>query len=524
MQWVERKCDRILERHRNFVVVTSEKSCFLVRHKRRHLLCVLTLQQSEMHADNPVVAMLGAMTNHPRPPSFPSAPAAHEEDRILANALLQLVYGCWKGSAEFGFAPRPLPPGEAGVVSGGQSRHLWTDAIGVMNFCTEAARCAEAGDAIGRRDALRAGEGLAECMTKVLGQPSSHDVPMTRSSSPPFTGGTASVRYKGLRCGKRLAARVSDPGGVLDGMYFHYVYLWVFALARLGAELFSSQDAEEKVRGTKILVEASDVVCDVHPLFVERNETNTPIGVRWKINVDGTPIKGLPETRLSQDAVSGAVAWTCLCSAIEIFFEENVLKEISAHSRLGVLQKYATEMRSMAVQLRPAVSLDSKGWGLQMWEAQWLPATPLSMNHPLSPAGFVGSETVETEPTSASSDVWFQFAETLRNSQSAPGGDVGEETESAGYARRHETGVAFRAHIAWLGARVGGKRNLAQDAGRFARDAARAELLKDAAREKKETTTDCFEIDGRVAANRVTLVAALDPLAFYRRANEPGLI
>ena len=66
----------------------------------------------------------------------------------------------------------PWRRGEAGVVAGGQSRHLGADAIGVMNFCTEAARCAEAGGAIGRRDALRAGEGLAECMTKVLGQPS----------------------------------------------------------------------------------------------------------------------------------------------------------------------------------------------------------------------------------------------------------------------------------------------------------------------------------------------------------------
>lgn len=454
---------------------------------------------------SPAVAMCRAMAAHPRSPAFPSAPASHVEDRKLAKELMSLVYGSWKGSSsKGGYSPKPLPPGEAAVV-GGQSRYLWTDAFGVLNMCTEAARCAEAGDVGGRNDSLCAAFSLVQTTTSVLANPSSHDVRMSPSPLPPFTGQHGMTRYKGLRIGKRLASAVSDPGMVLDGMYFHHVFLWVFALTRLGAEFCSGSFLSEndKTRGAKILREAVSVVEDMHCLFVERSNTpgNTLIGVRWKINVDGTPIKGLPPTRLSTDVVSGAVAWTCLCVAVE----RNEIKMDFSH--FSLLERYAEEMRVMAVQLHPGISLDPLGWGLQMFELQWLPSTPLSMCHPLAPGGFVESETTKREETFASHDVWFQFAETLRGSTHAPGG----------FSQTPD--LAFRTYGAWLGARISGKRAIAEDAARAARDAARNEL--DAARGKN---TDKEKPDGCVAVNRVMLAVALDPLAFYQRVNEPGVV
>ena len=76
----------------------------------------------------------------------------------MFRKLTRLVYGEHRGAGTKPFVPKPLPAGEAAVAPGGQSRYLWTDAFGVLNFVTEAARCAEAGDEEGREDALSAAE------------------------------------------------------------------------------------------------------------------------------------------------------------------------------------------------------------------------------------------------------------------------------------------------------------------------------------------------------------------------------
>ena len=435
----------------------------------------------------------------------------------MFRKLTRLVYGEHRGAGTKPFVPKPLPAGEAAVAPGGQSRYLWTDAFGVLNFVTEAARCAEAGDEEGREDALSAAEALVEAVCAVLGRPRSSDLPMARSPREPLRGardegadgsGEArpAERYRGLRIGKRLASAASDPGMALDGMYFHYVDKFVFALARLGDALGGA----ETKRGARIVAEACAIVQDVHDLFVERaeaSEASEPrlwrttlggpdaanndktttkrqkkpcpcVGIRWKLNVDGTPVRGLPPTRLSSDAVSGAVAWSA-ASRLALRTEK----------REASLARETEDMRDMAARLRPAVSLDPLGWGMQMWESQWVPAA--------------------TELAERGAPEWSAFAAALRASARVPGGDVGHVASG----RLGE--LPFRAYGAFLGARVGGRGDLAETAARAARDAAAAELAGLDCRESRSLS------DGLTAINRVMLASALDPLAFRRLADEP---
>lgn len=435
----------------------------------------------------------------------------------MFRKLTRLVYGEHRGAGTKPFVPKPLPAGEAAVAPGGQSRYLWTDAFGVLNFVTEAARCAEAGDEEGREDALSAAEALVEAVCAVLGRPRSSDLPMARSPREPLRGardegadgsGEArpAERYRGLRIGKRLASAASDPGMALDGMYFHYVDKFVFALARLGDALGGA----ETKRGARIVAEACAIVQDVHDLFVERAEASeaseprlwrttlggpdaanndktttkrqkkpsTCVGIRWKLNVDGTPVRGLPPTRLSSDAVSGAVAWSA-ASRLALRTEK----------REASLARETEDMRDMAARLRPAVSLDPLGWGMQMWESQWVPAA-----------------TELAERGAPEWREWSAFAAALRASARVPGGD---------FASGRLGELPFRAYGAFLGARVGGRGDLAETAARAARDAAAAELAGLDCRESRSLS------DGLTAINRVMLASALDPLAFRRLADEP---
>jgi len=435
----------------------------------------------------------------------------------MFRKLTRLVYGEHRGAGTKPFVPKPLPAGEAAVAPGGQSRYLWTDAFGVLNFVTEAARCAEAGDEEGREDALSAAEALVEAVCAVLGRPRSSDLPMARSPREPLRGardegadgsGEArpAERYRGLRIGKRLASAASDPGMALDGMYFHYVDKFVFALARLGDALGGA----ETKRGARIVAEACAIVQDVHDLFVERaeaSEASEPrlwrttlggpdaanndktttkrqkkpcpcVGIRWKLNVDGTPVRGLPPTRLSSDAVSGAVAWSAASRLA-----------LRTENREASLARETEDMRDMAARLRPAVSLDPLGWGMQMWESQWVPAA-----------------TELAERGAPEWREWSAFAAALRASARVPGGD---------FASGRLGELPFRAYGAFLGARVGGRGDLAETAARAARDAAAAELAGLDCRESRSLS------DGLTAINRVMLASALDPLAFRRLADEP---
>jgi hypothetical protein len=462
-----------------------------------------------MRAVGTAAASPRVMSHDASPRAFRSAPAALTEDRVMFRKLTRLVYGEHRGARPF--VPRPLPPGEAYTAPGGQSRYLWTDAFGVLNFVTEAARCAEAGDEEGREDALAAAEALVDEVCFVLGQPRSPDLPMAPSPLAPLRGArdrdaTATLseprRYRGLRIGKRLASAVTDPGMALDGMYFHYVDKFVFALARLGEALGGAATK----RGERVVREACAVVADVHDLFVEREaiRVNTfggtardraheqrnarrvseCVGIRWKLNADGKPTRGLPPTRLSSDVVCGAVAWSAASRLAEN--AENA-------GTVAPIRREVDDMREMATRLRPAVSLDPLGWGMQMWELQWVPPAE--------------------ELAERSAPEWRAFAAAMRASSRLPGGDSLPVRRGG---RLDE--LPFRAYGALLGARVGGSADLAETAARAARDAAAAELAG-----LGEVSSASSRSEGLTAINRVMLASALDPLAFRRAPDEPRI-
>lgn len=460
-------------------------------------------KQTAMRAVGTAAASPRVMSHDASPRAFRSAPAALTEDRVMFRKLTRLVYGEHRGARPF--VPRPLPPGEAYTAPGGQSRYLWTDAFGVLNFVTEAARCAEAGDEEGREDALAAAEALVDEVCFVLGQPRSPDLPMAPSPLAPLRGArdrgaTATLserrRYRGLRIGKRLASAVTDPGMALDGMYFHYVDKFVFALARLGEALGGAATK----RGERVVNEACAVVADVHDLFVEREairrafgetardrvseRVSECVGIRWKLNADGTPVRGLPPTRLSSDVVCGAVAWSAASRLAENAEKKNA-------ERVTPIRRETDDMREMATRLRPAVSLDPLGWGMQMWELQWVPPAE--------------------ELPERSAPEWRAFAAAMRASSHLPGGDSLPIRRGG---RLDE--LPFRAYGALLGARVGGSADLAETAARAARDAAAAELAG-----LGEASSASSRSEGLTAINRVMLASALDPLAFRRLPDEP---
>lgn len=215
----------------------------------------------------------------------------------------------------------------------------------------------------------------------------------------------------------------------------------------------------------------------------KRKPKNENVGIRWKLNVDGTPVRGLPPTRLSSDAVSGAVAWSAASRLALRGSRPGPAREAS-------LARETEDMRDMAARLRPAVSLDPLGWGMQMWESQWVPAA--------------------TDLAERGAPEWSAFAAALRASARVPGGD---------FASGRLGELPFRAYGAFLGARVGGRGDLAETAARAARDAAAAEL---AGLDSRLSGAESYSrSDGLTAINRVMLASALDPLAFRRLADEP---
>ena len=270
--------------------------------------------------------------------------------------------------------PRPAAVPVDGRVRGAEPRH----GRGAVATSDEGGRAPPDGVA------------LVETTTRTLGSPRAPDLPMAPSEYPPFTldpvvpqtphrANGRKPRWRGLRIGKRLAAKSSDPGMALDGQYFHYVDKWLVALARLAAEL-----PEDDPRRVRVATEAVHVVKDVHPHFIEREpfingpsidafsadrdarqetRVGAPIGVRWKINADASPVVGLPRARPSSDAVSGSIAYGLVDRAAR-----------AAGVRVPIEHERG-EMRRIARALSPGVSLDALGWGLQAWEAQWSRAT-----------------------------------------------------------------------------------------------------------------------------------------------------
>src|SRR5687768_7947216 len=109
------------------------------------------------------------------------------------------------------------------------ARYLWTDAFGVVLYVSLYRE-------LGEERWLSAAEALVADVTRVLGRP------------------------RGLRIGE-----APDR----DGQYFHYLAMWLFALAKLG-----DIKPEYRARGVAI-------ARDIHPAFVLPGT-----GVVWKMQED----------------------------------------------------------------------------------------------------------------------------------------------------------------------------------------------------------------------------------------------
>lgn len=182
-----------------------------------------------------------------------------------------------------------------------QSRYLWVDAWGVLSFVSLARDCGA--DSEDRRDILAAARSLIATVHAVLGAPCTRTVPMSERRGSTLGGADSTLSgYKGLRIGKVQCKLDTDFGMSCDGMYWHYVDKWVYALARYARE------AED----VSILRDAVQVLLDVHPSFFEGS------GMHWKLNVDLRPIRGHEyDVAPSSDAATAWVVFDVLRQTAE---------------------------------------------------------------------------------------------------------------------------------------------------------------------------------------------------------------
>ena len=260
--------------------------------------------------------------------------------RAASAALLRKVYGDTAKPPPF---PKPLPAGEAGVAARGDRRYLWTDALGVLAYVG----LARGSETPGEREAyLDAARRLASATHTALASPAPGGPPM--SAAPALGLGHHLVEHAGVRIGKPRSAPQTDAGMELDGQYCHYLTMWTFALGRL-ALATGDHDLARLAAAT---------VLSVHDALVVRDSTTgTPRAVRWKLNVDATPVQGCPAG--VRDALAGIVAYEVVCRA--------------GGSNTD-LEDATSDMRALAAQSVEdgLVTTDTLGWGLNAWELSWL--------------------------------------------------------------------------------------------------------------------------------------------------------
>jgi hypothetical protein len=112
--------------------------------------------------------------------------------------------------------------------------------------------------------------------------------------------------YKGYRIGKCKARTQaeggSDYGMEYDGIYWHYIDKFIFALERY-AVLTKDSD---------ILNQVIDLCFDMHEVFYIPNQ-----GYLWKINVDCTRIKQHTFTQPNHDAVSAWIVYKIVLNTLK---------------------------------------------------------------------------------------------------------------------------------------------------------------------------------------------------------------
>lgn len=250
----------------------------------------------------------------------------------LCKTLMEFVYG----EVESPSFPKGLGPNEAGI-SLGSRRYLWTDAFGVLNYVSLAMKSEDRGSQLEKKQYLQAAKKLIDETLFSLGNPMSDAYPMAEKEN---------GQYKGLRIGKVHARQESDPGMQFDGMYWHYLDKFLFALQRYS----------KCARDESYLQKATTIINDVHSNFFVPNR-----GFHWKLNTDLTRIRGM-DANPSHDVVSAFVVYNLINME-----GGNLSKEI--RELRPVVERYFTEMSSREVVME---TRDSLGLGMHLWTLQWL--------------------------------------------------------------------------------------------------------------------------------------------------------
>jgi len=128
-------------------------------------------------------------------------------------------------------------------------------------------------------------------------------------------------------------------------MYWHYFDKWLFALYRFG----------KHTNDTKLVTEACELAMRAHPYFVAPGS-----GVRWKLNVDASPIPDLEAPGPSSDALSAFLLYSLLPLS-----KDRMTEDVRGPARV-----YVQYVASGGISRR---RLDPLSFGLQAWEAQWMP-------------------------------------------------------------------------------------------------------------------------------------------------------
>ena len=256
----------------------------------------------------------------------------------LMEKVMKEVYGDWDNpNIKF---PIPMPETEAGPdweASANnpdcQRRYLWTDSFGILNFITLSHR-AESEER--KKILLDAAQRLADVTANTLGTPRSDQLPMLKNDR---------GWYSGMRIGKEKARVMSDAGMSYDGMYWHYLDKWMFALLRLAQAKGDTPTA------------ASDFVKDIHPYFLKKDRKGKPIGLYWKMNADLSVINGLEDTEPNRDAFDGWLMYNLINRMSPVLDKE--VKDLT-----DVVSNYVnTGLRATA---------DPLGYGLIWWSYQWV--------------------------------------------------------------------------------------------------------------------------------------------------------
>jgi hypothetical protein len=228
---------------------------------------------------------------------------------------MQSVYGPFETFTHSQAASWTPPPKSGGH----RGRYLWTDAFGVLNLLT-------LHHATSSPTYLTLAKSLVHSVHNTLGR--------TRDGTARLPGATDSEPLTGgLRIGK-----VDEEGRDGDGMYHHYLTLWMFALNRLAI-------ATNETEWNDLAIELAKAI---HPKFLVLG-TGGEKRLVWKISVDMKKVLVLSEGHL--DAATGFVVFRLLQErAGKAVLEEEIEEYKELMMREGKLSA-STDMLDLGMAL-----------------------------------------------------------------------------------------------------------------------------------------------------------------------------